>query len=91
MTANNYINSFYKAPFPILERLAKEAAESNFPIIGVQTGRLLQHYATIANARRIFEMGSGFGYSALWFAAGMVERGRIICTDFSTEDLQKAE
>lgn len=74
-----------------METLAEEAKKNGFPIIGVQTGRLLQHYASIANARRIFEMGSGFGYSALWFVAGMAQTGRIICSDFSTENLQKAE
>lgn len=32
-------------------------------------------------AQRIFEFGSGFGYSAYWFSRAVGEGGQVICTD----------
>ena len=43
------------------------------------------------NATRIIELGSGFGYSALWFSEGMSEDTTIICTDFKEENKKLAE
>jgi len=37
------------------------------------------------------ELGSGFGYSALWFSEKMEETTEIICTDFLEENKQLAE
>ncbi len=90
MKLTDYISAYYKPPFSVLQQLEQEAAACNFPIIGFQTGQLLQHYASLLQAESVFEMGSGFGYSTLWFAAGMPGNGRIICTDFSEKNLQKA-
>ena len=35
-------------------------------------------------------MGSGFGYSAIWFACGLAETGRIICTDGDAKNQDRA-
>jgi predicted O-methyltransferase YrrM len=35
-------------------------------------------------------MGSGFGYSAYWFAGGMKPDGQIVCTDGSDENARMA-
>jgi caffeoyl-CoA O-methyltransferase len=32
-------------------------------------------------ARRVVELGSGFGYSAYWFARAVGEDGEVVCTD----------
>lgn len=87
----SYFNSFCQSPYHQLADLEKQATASKFPIIGRQTGRVLQHYAALLKARSVFEMGSGFGYSALWFAAGMHPEGEISCTDFSAKNLQQIE
>jgi predicted O-methyltransferase YrrM len=49
------------------ERARREA----FPIIGPQVGRIISLLTASLGARRVLELGSGFGYSALWFAHGM--------------------
>jgi len=66
------------------------ARKNDFPIIGPMVGPLLRQLAISTNAKRIFEMGSGFGYSAYWFAGGMKRDGKIICTDGSEENRKKA-
>ena len=39
--------------------------------------------AQLIGARRVFELGSGYGYSAYWFLQGMSPEGRVIMTDGS--------
>ncbi|MSP60170.1 MAG: O-methyltransferase [Myxococcales bacterium] len=61
-----------------MERLA---ATRGFPIVGPLVGRLLMQVARSVGARDIFEMGSGFGYSTLFFARAMDDSGRVVHTD----------
>ncbi|MEW6014441.1 MAG: O-methyltransferase [Candidatus Zixiibacteriota bacterium] len=74
-----------------LQAMEKYARKNDFPIIGPVVGRFLSQMARLMGATQIFEMGSGYGYSAYWFATGMRPGGRIICTDGSEENRTKAE
>ncbi len=65
--------------------------EIGFPFIGPLVGRLLAMLTRMIGARRVFECGSGYGYSALWFADAVGDRGEVWCTDTSTEHAAKAE
>lgn len=76
---------------PVLREMERLAAPGNFPIVGPLVGRLLYQMALITKAKRIFEMGSGFGYSAYWFARALGEDGEIICTDGSKQHARQAE
>lgn len=60
---------------PVLLRMEEEARRDRFPIIGPAAGRLLYLLTRIAGARTIFELGSGYGYSTLWFARAVRENG----------------
>lgn len=51
------------------------AEERDFPIIGPICGHLCYQIAKTSGAKRIFEMGSGFGYSTAWFARAVQENG----------------
>lgn len=51
------------------------AAETGFPIIGPAAGHFCYTMARLMGARRVFEMGSGFGYSTAWFARAVQENG----------------
>jgi predicted O-methyltransferase YrrM len=51
------------------------AREKHFPIIGPATGYLCYQLTRLTGARRVFEMGSGYGYSTAWFARGVQENG----------------
>jgi len=74
----------------ILREMEEYAREHDFPIVGPLVGRLLRQLALAVNAGSIFEMGSGFGYSAIWFAGGLAPGGRIICTDGSQANRSRA-
>ncbi len=51
------------------------AKEHRFPIIGPVCGQLCYQVARMIRAKRVFELGSGFGYSTAWFAKAVEENG----------------
>lgn len=51
------------------------AARTNFPIVGPAAGYFCYLMTRLTNARSVFELGSGFGYSTAWFARGVKENG----------------
>lgn len=65
--------------------------KSNFPLIGPLVGRILYQLTKLSSAKKVFEMGSGFGYSAFWFALAIPENGSVHLTDNSSKntDLSK--
>ncbi len=75
----------------VLEDMEEYARARNFPIIGPLVGRALYLLAQTRKAARILELGSGFGYSAYWFAKAIGKGGRVICTDSSPENSEHAE
>jgi predicted O-methyltransferase YrrM len=74
----------------IFEEMHEHARNHHFPIIGPLAGRVLRQLAILTNAKNVLEMGSGYGYSALWFAGGMGGDSKIICTDNSPENHELA-
>jgi predicted O-methyltransferase YrrM len=71
----DYLAQLSRHGDPVLERLEAEAAEEQFPIIGPAAGQFCHLAARMIGARRVFELGSGFGYSTLWFARAVREAG----------------
>src|SRR5207342_1900685 len=53
---------------PVLLEMEAEGKERNFPIIGRLVGVTVELLARSIGARRVVELGSGFGYSAYWFS-----------------------
>lgn len=51
------------------------ATRTKFPIIGPAAGYFCYLMTRLTNARSVFELGSGFGYSTAWFARGVRENG----------------
>ncbi len=66
---------------PVLLEMEARAQERGFPIIGRLCGQLLEVLARSVGARRVFELGSGFGYSAYWFSRATGPDGEIHLTD----------
>ena len=58
-----------------MQAMEAYAAETRFPIIGPAAGYLCYQIARMIGARRVFELGSGFGYSTAWFARAVQENG----------------
>ena len=58
-----------------LRVMEKYAEDNKFPIIGPTAGYFCYQIARMINATRIFELGSGYGYSTAWFARAVRENG----------------
>jgi predicted O-methyltransferase YrrM len=86
-----YLNELFPPPDPILDEMGRLARERDFPIVGPLVGNILEILARAIGARAVLELGSGFGYSAYWFARGITGRGRIVLTDGKKENLLDAK
>ncbi|MFQ5500196.1 MAG: O-methyltransferase [Candidatus Zixiibacteriota bacterium] len=78
---HTYLEKETPARPPVLAEMEGYAAEHDFPIVGPLVGRFLYQLASLNKAKKVFEMGSGFGYSAYWFSLAVKGRGHIIMTD----------
>jgi caffeoyl-CoA O-methyltransferase len=78
-------------PEPTLAEMAAHGDERGFPTIGPAAGRALRLVSSLVDANRIFEFGSGFGYSAGWFLGALSPAGEIVLTDYDADNLAEAE
>ncbi|WP_254537809.1 O-methyltransferase [Halomarina litorea] len=74
----------------IVAEMDAYAEETGFPTVGPAVGGWLRLLARMVDARRIFEFGSGFGYSAYWFAGALPEDGEVVLTEFDAENCERA-
>ena len=77
-------------PGEVLVEMAEYAEREGFPIVGPAVGGWLCQLARLVDAERVFEFGSGYGYSACWFARALPEDGDIVLTEFDADNLDLA-
>lgn len=53
-------------------------------------GKIIYQLTLLSHAKRVFELGSGFGYSGYWFAKAMGRGSELFLTDSSAQNLKKA-
>ncbi|MFW9915406.1 MAG: O-methyltransferase [Candidatus Thorarchaeota archaeon] len=87
----SYLEGLLPKRDPVLADMEIHAEKNSFPIVGPLVGQFLMQYARFIRPKRILELGSGFGYSALWFAKGAPDDVEIICTDFSKANVERAK
>ena len=88
---DDYLTRLAGSPDPVEAEMRRYADErEGFPIVGQTLGTLLAQYALLTKAHRIFEVGSGFGYSAFWFARVLEPSDAVTLTDFDRENLDRA-
>jgi len=83
-----YLESLHGEEDLLLDRMEAYAHERGFPLIGRASGRWLALLARMVNARRVFEVGSGFGYSAFFFADAVGEGGEVHGADRDAWELE---
>ncbi len=76
---------------PVLLEMEAEAEEKGFPIVGRMVGVVLEILARSIGASRVFELGSGYGYSGYWFARAVGSGGDLHLTDGDPENEKKAQ
>jgi len=58
--------------------------------VGPAVGGWLRLLARSIDAERVFEFGSGYGYSAYWTAPALPEDGEIVLTEIDADELDDA-
>jgi len=87
-----YMRDLLDPPYhPVLLEMEALAQKNNFPIVGRLAGVFIETMAKMINAKRVFEFGSGYGYSAYWFAKAVGANGQVICSEADLLNQQKAE
>lgn len=74
----------------VIDDMDTYADEQDFPTVGPEVGGWLRLLARMSNARSVFEFGSGFGYSAYWFAEALPNDGEIVLTERDAANLDRA-
>lgn len=77
-------------PDAVLQEMDEYAEDEGFPHVGPEVGGFLRLVARIAGARSVFEFGSGYGYSAYWFADALPTDGEIVLTEVDEGELEMA-
>jgi caffeoyl-CoA O-methyltransferase len=70
-----YLQKLVPARPTELQDMESYARENGFPIIGPVSGQVCYQVSRMLGARRVFELGSGYGYSTAWFARAVAENG----------------
>jgi len=74
----------------VLQEMDDRADRDGFPTVGPAVGSWLTLLARAVDADRVFEFGSGFGYSAYWFVRALDEDGEIVLTEIDRDELDAA-
>lgn len=74
-SVQEYITSLVPPREEELQTMEAYAEAHDFPIIGAACGYYCYQLARMINAKTVFEMGSGYGYSTAWFAKAVKENG----------------
>jgi caffeoyl-CoA O-methyltransferase len=76
---------------PVLLEMEAEATARDFPIVRRNVGVTLEVLARSVGARRVIELGSGFGYSGYWHSRAVGPDGELHLTDGDPENERKAQ
>ena len=89
----DYIRDNSRFDDPLLRKMEARAQHDGFPIIGPLVGPWLYLFARLTGAKRIFELGSGFGYSTWYFASALRDNGggEVVHTVWDAELSQEAQ
>lgn len=71
----DYLDSLVPPRPAEIQAMEAYAEKNGFPIVGPASGYLCYQIARMIGAKRVFELGSGYGYSTAWFAQAVRENG----------------
>jgi predicted O-methyltransferase YrrM len=87
---DDYLYSMLPKRDEVLTEMEAYATEHEVPIVGPAVARVLEQLALAINAKTVFELGSAIGYSTVWWARAVGEKGRVIYTDGDKRNAERA-
>lgn len=76
---------------PLVAAMEAYGASRGFPLVGRASGRWLELLTRLVGGRRVFEFGSGYGYSAFFFARAVGEGGEVVGTEKDAHEIDAHE
>lgn len=99
MDLNTYLTSLFATEDELLSGMNQELEKREFPLVSVPplVGKLLALLIQITDAKKVLEIGTLGGYSAIWMGRALPEKGHLITLEkdeehaaFAEENLRKA-
>lgn len=87
---DDYLYSMLAKRDAVLTEMEDYASEHDIPIVGPAVANVLQQLALMIGARKVFELGSAIGYSTIWWAQAVGEKGSVIYTDGDSKNAERA-
>jgi caffeoyl-CoA O-methyltransferase len=87
---DDYLYSMLPKRDEVLAEMEDYATAHCVPIVGPAVARVLQQLAMMISARTVFELGSAIGYSTIWWAQAVGDKGRVIYTDGDSKNAERA-
>jgi caffeoyl-CoA O-methyltransferase len=89
-SVDNYLYSMLPQRDVVLAEMEDYATAHDVPIVGPAVARVLQQLAMMINATSVFELGSAIGYSTIWWAQAVGEKGSVVYTDGDSKNAERA-
>ena len=87
---DDYLYSMLPKRDEVLVEMEEYATKHSVPIVGPAVARVLQQLALMINAQTVFELGSAIGYSTIWWAQAVGEKGNVVYTDGDSKNAERA-
>ncbi|MGH9877125.1 MAG: O-methyltransferase, partial [Nitrososphaerales archaeon] len=88
----HYIYNLLPESPGILSELEQVAKERHVPIVGPLVGRFLYILARASRAKRVLEIGTAIGYSAIWFGLAVKQhKGTVITVEIDENSANEAK
>jgi len=73
-----YLEALHGPVDPLLDTVRAEGLVAGLPLVEPDTARLLRSLVIATGAKKILEIGTAIGYSALWMAQALPPGGQLI-------------
>lgn len=83
-----YLASLNRASDAVLREVAQRGSEMNLPLVDAEVGVLLETLVRATSAARVLEIGTAIGYSTIWLARALPEKGALFTIEI---DPRRAE
>lgn len=79
-----YLYGLLPASPAVLRELEAIAGSKHIPIVGPMVGKLLHILASASRAKRVLEIGTAIGYSAIWFGLAVKQnKGKVVTIEIN--------
>jgi predicted O-methyltransferase YrrM len=86
----DYFRGFIPPRDALLLELEEEAARESIPIVGPVVGEFLYILARATGAKKILELGTASGYSAIYLARALPDGGKVITLELNPDMASRA-